>query len=424
MIFRLLYTLCFYLLLPVIVLRLLLRSIKAPAYRQRWAERFGRFAAPDYKSDAIWIHAVSVGETIAAAPLIKQLLEKYPDTPLVVTTTTPTGSERVRALFGEQVFHVYAPYDTGLFVGRFLRRVRPRLVIVMETELWPNMLAACAQRQIPLLLANARLSEKSARGYAKLGGLTRAMLKAITTVAVQNALDGERFISLGLDRDQLVVTGSIKFDLELDNELIEQAAVLRQQWQAEQKRLVWIAASTHHGEDKIILEAFVRLKQQFKHLLLILVPRHPERFEDVYNLCQQQGLIVVRRSSHQLPDMQTDVVLGDTMGELLLLYGVCDIAFVGGSFVPVGGHNLIEPAAWGKAITTGPQLHNFAEIASLLKAEGGVSICTTEAALYDEMLLLCAGEQQRQSLGQAAQHVADTNKGALQKLLVEIDKQL
>jgi len=266
------YTLIFYAALPLIVARLVWRSRLAPAYRKRIAERFGLFAAPltqgpgSFQKDSsclqnsIWVHAVSVGETIAAAPLVRELLETYPEHPVVLTTMTPTGSERVRALFGDRVFHVYAPYDLPGCIARFLRRVRPRLLIIMETELWPNTIHACARRNIPVLLANARLSEKSARGYARFRTLTRRLLEQLNVVAAQNATDGERFVRLGLPGDRLLVSGSIKFDLELDSDLVARAAQTRASWREAGHRLVWIAASTHAGEDEILLAAHRRLR--------------------------------------------------------------------------------------------------------------------------------------------------------------------
>ncbi len=431
---RWLYTLCFTFLLPVIVLRLLWRSFKAPDYRRRWAERLGVFsvtASQHWKQPPIWIHAVSVGETLAAVPRVKALQKQYPDYPLIITTTTPTGSARVQATFAEaikqkQVFHTYAPYDLPWAINGFLCRTKPRLLIIMETELWPNLLQACVSRNIPTLLANGRLSEKSARGYQRLAPLTHDMLKNISCIAAQNISDGDRFLKLGLDQNKLVVTGSIKFDLELSPQIQQSANDLRQIWSPSQKRLVWLAASTHPGEDEIVLAAFSQLKKSFPTLLLILVPRHPERFNEVYRLCIEKKYCVQRRSDHisntELFNKENfDIVLGDTMGELLAFYGACDIAFVGGSLVPVGGHNLVEPAAWGKAIISGHHLHNFSEISSLLIQRQALSICHDGNELSACAHELLEQPEKRIAMGKQAQIVALENRGALQKLLALID---
>ncbi len=415
---RLLYSLAYLLLLPAILLRLLWRSRLAPAYRQRWAERFGLFPTPavDRQRPVAWLHAVSVGETLAAVPLVKRLQREHPDWQWVITTTTPTGSDRVRASFGDSVFHVYAPYDLPWLLGAFLRRTQPTLAIIMETELWPNMLAACRARKIPTIVANARLSARSARGYARLAPLTRAMLADASLVAAQQQADGERFVQLGLPPDRLAVTGSIKFDLDLDNTVHNKAAVLRAQWSANGTRAVWLVASTHPGEDDIILQAFAALKKQYADLLLVLVPRHPERFNTIAQQCTQAGWRVLRHSSGAVPDASTDIIVGDTMGELLAFYGAADMAFVGGSLVPVGGHNLIEPAAWGCPVMSGPHLFNFAEVESLLRDNNALVIAGDAASIADTVQRWLADPAERKAFGERARAVADSNRGALEKL--------
>jgi len=426
---RWLYTLCFILLLPVIALRLLWRSVKAPDYRRRWAERFGIFPAPDWSSQPIWIHAVSVGEFLAAIPLIKALQTRYPETPLLITTTTPTGSARVRAVFANQIqrqqmLHVYAPYDLSWIIDGFLQRAKPRLLIIIETELWPNLVHCCSEKQIPVMLANARLSEKSARGYQRFSTLTRNMLKQINYIAAQNISDGDRFVELGLDKNNLLITGSIKFDLELSLEIQQQARELRGVWCKNGQRLVWLAASTHPGEDEIILKVFEQLKKHFSNLLLVLVPRHPERFDGVYRLCVDTKLSVSRHSEATNANPQVDIILGDTMGELLVFYGACDVTFVGGSLVPVGGHNMIEPAAWGKAIICGHHLHNFADISQLLAGKGAISICHNGEELLDTAHQLLANQPERLLMGEQAKILAEQNRGALKKLMTLIDRVL
>lgn len=423
MLARYLYSLVFYLLTPIVLLRLCWRALRAPAYAARWAERFG-FTPKAIANDVprIWLHCVSVGETLAAAGLVKQLLQRYPDYQLLITTTTPTGSERVQALFASdsRVEHCYAPYDLADCLARFLKRIKPSLLIVMETELWPNTVAACRARAIPVIVANARLSEKSARGYQKFSKLTAPMLKAISCVAAQNTNDAARFAELGLPAAQLSVTGSIKFDLDLPEALCEQAALLKAQWSLG-ARPIFLAASTHLGEDEQILDAFAKIKAAQPDLLLVLVPRHPERFGSVFDLCQARGFKAITRSSAEHPSADCDIVLGDTMGELLLLFGVCDIAFVGGSLVPVGGHNLIEPAAWAKPILTGPALHNFTEVARLLSDAKALSIVADSHELASVTIELLKNPGQQQLMGAAAKRVADENRGALLRLLAIIE---
>lgn len=423
---RWLYTLCFILLLPVIALRLLWRSLKAPDYRRRWAERFGIFLSPTWSSRPIWIHTVSVGEFLAAIPLIKSLQSKHPDTPLVITTTTPTGSARVRAVFADQIehqkiLHVYSPYDLPWVINGFLKRTKPRVLIIMETELWPNVIHRCSRKQIPVILANARLSEKSARGYRRISELTRNMLKEISYIAAQNISDGDRFIELGLDKSRLLVTGSIKFDLELLPEIQQQANALRTVWSLNEQRLVWLAASTHPGEDEIILRAFTQLKKYFKNLLLVLVPRHPEQFDVVYRLCVEKGFSVQRRSDAKYFNEKVDIVLGNTMGELMIFYGACDLAFVGGSLVSVGGHNMIEPAAWGKAIISGHHLHNFLDISQQLINHDGMIVCHDKDELLQMVRQLLEDPSKRLLMGKQAKTFADQNRGALQKLMILIN---
>ena len=422
---RYLYSALFYMLLPFLLVRMLLRSRRAPAYRQRLAERFGFFEEDPAPAGApvIWVHAVSLGETLAAAPLIEALLEHWPDHRLVVTTTTPTGSERVRALFGERVFHVYAPWDLPGAVRRFLRRVRPRLLLIMETELWPNMLHYSSALGCRTLLANARLSARSARGYARFAGLTRTMLQQLDTVACQSVADGERFLALGLSPAALHVTGSIKFDLELDASLRAAAADLRRELGAD-SRPVLVAASTHPGEDEQVLAAFARLRRETDNCLLVLVPRHPERFDEVHALCRAQGWSVARRSTGVSPGPGVDVLLGDTMGELLLLLSVGRVAIIGGSLVPHGGHNVLEAAAWGVPVVTGPHMFNFEEISGLLVEAGAMVRLQDPADLPACLQALLADPRRRREMGAAGQRVVADNRGARKRLLALVAENL
>lgn len=419
---RTLYTLLFHLALPVVVVRLLWRARRAPAYSQRIGERFA-YGLPDFRPGGLWIHAVSVGESIAAAPMIRELRARHPGLPITVTCMTPTGSERIQALFGHQVQHCYLPYDLPWAAARFIRRLQPRLAVVMETELWPNHIHQCAKRGVPVLLANARLSERSARGYARFAKLTAPMLAELSLVAVQSAAEAERFLALGARPECVEVTGSIKFDLHIEPELRQRAEAQREAWQTRQ-RPVWIAASTHAGEDEIVLAAHRELLKRAPDALLILVPRHPERFAGVHQLCLKEGFGTCRRSLGEAPEAATQVLLGDTMGELLFLYALADVAFVGGSLVANGGHNLLEPAALGLPVLSGPHLFNFLEIAALLRSAGALAEVADAQALAATLVRLFAEPQQAAAMASAGLTVLKANQGALQRLLDGVQRLL
>lgn len=421
--FRFIYSVVFYLITPLIILRLVIRGLAAPNYRKRWGQRFGFFTPSESSKETIWLHAVSVGETLAAVPLVKALQEKYPERRLLITCMTPTGSERITAAFGDSVDHSYAPYDTPGAVARFLKRVQPKMLIIMETELWPNTVAACYKRQIPVILANGRLSEKSARGYARVSKLSGPMVAQLSAVAAQHGDDGGRFTALGLPAEKLHITGNIKFDLELNAQIRLSAEALRQQWDGTNQRPILLAASTHRGEDEIILQAFSLIKQSVNNALLVLVPRHPERFNQVGDLCLDAGYSLARRSNNDSTD-NADILLGDTMGELMTFFGACDIAFVGGSLVANGGHNMIEPAAWGKPTLSGLSVFNFAEVSRLLAEAGGLSLVEDAAALAESVIVLMKNPEQAQQMGLSAQQVAEANRGALERLLAVIDNSL
>lgn len=410
----LLYTTLLYLLQPLIWVRLWLRGRKTPAYRQRWGERYGFYRKP-LKPGGIMLHSVSVGETLAAIPLVRALRHRYPDLPITVTTMTPTGSERVLSAFGNDVQHLYLPYDLPGALNRFLNKIDPKLVLIMETELWPNLITELNKRQIPLVIANARLSERSAAGYAKLGNFIRTLLRRITLIAAQNEEDGERFIQLGAKRNQLTVTGSLKFDISVTPQLAARAVTLRRQWAPH--RPVWIATSTHEGEESAVLDAHQMLLKQFPDLLLILVPRHPERFPDAINLTQQAGLNFITRSSGEVPSTGTQVVIGDTMGELMLLYGIADLAFVGGSLVDRGGHNPLEPAAHAIPVLMGPHTFNFKDICARLSKADGLITVTDADSLSKEITSLLTDADYRTFYGRHAVEVLYQNQGALQRLL-------
>lgn len=419
---RTLYSLLFYLALPLIVLRLWWRGRKAPAYRERIGERFA-VGLPRFRSGGIWLHAVSVGESIAAAPVVRALQECYPELPITITCMTPTGSERIRAMFGDSVQHCYLPYDLPCRARAFLQRLQPVVGIVMETELWPNHINECARMNIPVVLANARLSERSARGYARFPKLTAPMLAQLSGIAVQTQAEAGRFLQLGARPEAVQVTGSIKFDLQIAPELLQKAQQLREQWQLAD-RPVWMAGSTHEGEDLQMLEAHQQLLQAFPAALLILVPRHPERFVDVKRLCEAQQLEVARRSTEEPVTASARVLLGDTMGEMLLLYALADVALVGGSLVPHGGHNLLEPAALGKPVLSGPHVFNFLEIADQLKEAGALREVRDAGEISTAVARLWTDKKAWQNMQEAGHQVLKANQGALERLLDLLGKTL
>lgn len=419
---RALYTVLLYLLTPFVLLRLLWRSHALRAYRQRLPERFGFVPAPAAPI-AVWVHAVSVGETLAALPLIRALVERHGAQRVWVTTTTPTGSARVLAELGDSVRHSYAPYDLPDVVARFLHRVRPQQILVMETELWPNLLRAAARRGVPLTIANARLSPRSLRGYARVAGFTRRTLADCTMIAAQSAADAERFRALGAPAARVQVMGNIKFDQALPEAQLALGARLHQRLGA---RPVWCAASTHEGEEEQLLAAHRALLQSHPDALLILVPRHPQRFDVVAKLVEKSAFTLARRSDWDALDAAssldaaTKVLLGDSMGEMFAYFAAADLAFVGGSLVPVGGHNVLEPAALGLPVLFGPQMHNFIAARDLLlDAQAAIEISAD--TLAPQLRALFDDPARRAQLGSAGRAVVAANRGALQRLLGLLD---
>lgn len=410
---RVLYTVLLYLITPFVLLRLLWRGRELPAYRQRWGERFG-FVPRPAQPVAVWVHAVSVGEALAAMPLIRALIARHGPGRIWVTTTTPTGSERVQQQLGTQVLHSYAPYDRPGDVARFLDTVRPAKIVVMETELWPNLLHAAAQRGIALTIANGRLSPRSFKRYGRIRGFTGEMLAKVTRIAAQSEADAERFRWLGAPAERVSTMGNIKFDQALPEAQLAAGARLRQRIGA---RPVWIAASTHEGEDELVLAAHRELLRSDPQALLILVPRHPQRFDAVAALAQAQGFTLQRRST--LGDSDTlaaQVLLGDSMGELFAYFAASDVAFVGGSLIPVGGHNVLEPAALGLPVLFGPHMHNFVQARDLLmEAQAGIQVSANY--LPESLRVLLHDAKRRAELGEAGRRVVEANRGALQRLL-------
>ena len=415
---RLLYSLTLYLAVPVILLRLYLRGRKAPAYRQRIPERFGKYVPPaNFNSlkQTLWIHAVSVGEASAAAPLVRELQIRYPDSQILITTMTPTGSDNILGAFNGQVFHCYLPYDLPGAVDRFIHRFNPSLLILMETELWYNLIHSCVSQQVKLILANARLSENSAKGYRRFLGFTRGMLSRFDFIAAQAQADADRFVKLGADPKKIMIAGSLKFNVNLDIDKSKDDAVLLSI--KESGRTVIIAASTREGEEQKVLRVFLKVLKEYPSVLLILVPRHPERFDSVAKLCEAQNLIVSRRSEKQAVNWSTQVYLGDTMGEMLSYYQISGIAFVGGTLVDTGCQNVLEPAALGLPVVVGPSQYNFATICAQLEAAGGLHTVANEAELTKYLTSLIRDPARQRQIGTAARTLVDANKQALPTLL-------
>jgi 3-deoxy-D-manno-octulosonic-acid transferase len=402
---RIFYICLLYLLGPALWLGLWLKGRRDPAYRRRAPERFGHVPAVP-GGVAVWVHAVSVGETLAALPLIRALVERHGPGQVYVSSGTPTGSERVRAALGEAVRHSYAPYDLPHVVHRFLSRVQPRQVLVMETELWPSLFRQLARRGIPLVIGNARLSERSLRGYGRVRGFAASVLADVTLVAAQSEVDAQRFRQLGAPRVE--VLGNLKFDITPDADQVAEGRAARATWGP---RPVWIAASTHDGEERAALEAHRQLRSRWPQAVLILVPRHPPRFEAVAREIIAGGLSGIRRSEGrgEVPE----VLLGDSMGEMWRYLAMADVAFVGGSLVPVGGHNVLEPAALGLPVLFGPHMQNFLPARDRLITAGGAEEVRDVHALAAAVARLIADPERRRAMGAAAAAALDGSRGAL-----------
>lgn len=414
---RHLYTLLLYLLLPLVVLRQAWRGRGEPDGRAALAARFG--FVPAREGRPVWLHCVSVGETVAAEPLVAAL--RAQGHPMLVTSTTFTGAARVRARLGRRVQHAYMPYDLPGAVERFLSRIQPRALVILETEIWPNLLAACRRRGIPVLLVNARLSARSARGYARLSRLSRPMLADLAMVAAQSPADADRFLALGVSPERVQVTGNLKFDIEGDGAARQDAQALRAAIGA---RPAWIAASTHAGEDEVVLAAHRALLRDFPDALLVLVPRHPERFDDVAAQVARRDMACARRSAGSVPGPSVPVYLGDSMGEMGLYYGIADVAFVGGSLVEVGGHNFLEPAALGLPLLAGPHCFNFQSITDDLVAAGALTLVEDADALAAGLSALFADESRRAVAGGAARAYVEKNRGACRRVLALVESRL
>ncbi len=417
---RFLYTVVLFFALPFIALRLLLRALRQPAYMRHVGERFGWYGFK-VKQPVIWLHAVSVGETRAAQPLVDALLNKYPHHQILMTYMTPTGRATGESVFrdrAERVLHAYLPYDYPFCVTRFLEHFRPRIGLIMETELWFNLLAACAARATPTLLINGRLSEKSARGYQRIARLAREALQSMAVVTAQSEADGARFRALGAPR--VAVCGNIKFDISPDRVLAEAGRA----WRAAlpQTQRVLFAANTRQEEEALILDAWCAIAEVHRaNLLLVMAPRHPQRFNEVAALIEKSGLKLARRSMNQLPSPDTQIWLGDSMGEMAAYYALCDVAFVGGSLLPLGGHNLIEACALGKPVFIGPHTFNFSEAAQMALACGAAQRVESASALMQQALSLLKDEAQFKQRSAAAARFAEEHRGATQRVMALIE---
>lgn len=411
---RFIYNLLFIIILPFIFLKNLWRSRLSPGYRKRNLERLG--FAPFKKDELekpIWVHSVSMGETIAISPLVKKLIAYYPEKQFLITTMSVTGSNQVKQIYQDfpQVKHCYLPYDISICLHIFLRKIKPQVLIIMETEIWPNLLYLCHKKKIPTMLTNARLSEKSAKGYKKINFLSKPLFNWINQIAVQNKTDAKRFLDTGFKKEKLFVTGNLKFDVSIPEETKLKGAELKKSLG---DKLTWIAASTHQGEDEIILKAHQKIIEKFPNSLLMLVPRHPERFDSVFRLANEK-FISIRRSEKTIPNEKTQVYLGDTMGEMMTFFQASDVAFIGGSLINHGGHNLLEPALFKLPVLSGKHTFNFAEITQQLINENGLLMINNETELTKKITKLFSDETLRHKMGNNAYRVVKNNQGALNR---------
>jgi 3-deoxy-D-manno-octulosonic-acid transferase len=418
---RRIYTLLLYLAMPLVMLHLLLRGLRSRDFLKRWPERFGFFDLPG-RTGGIVVHAVSVGEVNAASSLVRSVARRYPDLPLCLTTFTPTGSGRVRDLFRHDVFHVYAPLDLPGAVNRFFDRIQPRLLIIMETEIWPNLYYEAAVRDIPVMIANARISERSFGAYRRLRKMTAAALSQVSRIAAQSEVDAGRLLEIGAERQLIDVTGNLKFDVSLPPSLIEQGEAIRLAWGT--GRMVLLAGSTHEGDEGPLLKAFVRLLKKFPEALLVLVPRHPERFGRAAQQARAAGLKISLRSDGISCPASSQCFIVDAMGELQRFYAACDVAFVGGSLDRIGGHNVLEPAALAKPVLIGPHTFNFEDICSqLVAAQAAIRVSNAEE-LEAAANRLFTNPELRDQMGRAGLNLVRSGQGALERTLKIVNELL
>lgn len=412
---RLLYSIILYLLAPLVLLRMAVLGIKSPAYLSGWSRRLG-FSVPETGTGPLlWIHAVSVGEVLAAAPLVERLTRDYSRYRILMTTITPTGADMVRQRFDAKVIHSYLPYDFPHAVRRFIRKVQPAVLLVMETEIWPNLFQCCSDHDISVLLVNARLSTRSYRGYDKLRCLSRRVIGLVSKIGAQTAADRQRFISLGAHPDRVAITGNMKFDLSIPEDIAAQGQTLRRRLAGD--RPLWIAASTHEGEEQLILSAHQAIRERYPGCLLILAPRHPERCTSVAELCIQRGFLTLRKSLNAEYTPDAAVFILDTLGELMVFFAASDLAFVGGSLLPRGGHNVLEPAGLGIPVVTGKYVANFSEINRLLLDNGAELQVEGLQELVDGVCMLLADPDRRYRMGCAGERVVAHHRGSIEHVM-------
>ena len=408
---RFIYTLLLYLSLPIAILKLIAKERKSPFRNAKLKNQLGFVTKTSSK--VIWVHCVSVGEFNAARPLIDQLLDIYPEHRLAITTTTITGAEAVRNHYQDRVIHYFFPFDLPFIVGPFIKKINPVACILLETEIWPNLINNLNKKAIPVVLVNARLSERSFSKYQRFSpNLVQKTLNLLTLIASQNEHSSERFLSLGVSPNKVVTVGNLKFDSnEKDNPNTTQSL----QQMIGQRRVV-VFASTREGEEKKIIKSYVNTKDKFD-ALMIIIPRHPQRFDEVYNLIVDSGLVVKRRSDGLRCDENTQVLLGDSMGELLSYYSVCDIAFIGGSLIDTGGQNMLEAAAASKPILFGPSVFNFEQIAQLfLEKDAAIQVDDADD-LMKTISSLLLDDPKRQKLGENAKNLLEKHRGAIDRLM-------
>lgn len=413
---RLLYSLLISLLLPFLLVNLLVRiCVRAPGYRWRNIERFA-VAISASKKGGILLHCVSVGEVVAAANLVKRLLAEQPNLVVTITTTTVTGADRVEQIFAGQVQHCYLPYDVPILMNILLAKIQPTKVLITEVELWPNLIHCCWKRSIPVYVINARMTDKSARTYRKIPALFTPILHKISHVFAQGQRDYDNYLALGIEPQNLTLTNNIKFDQRTDNSELAVALAMGERLKLSKRRLL-VAGSTHEGEEELLIKAYQQLKVEFPELLLVIVPRHPQRFELVFQLCQRSGLNSTRISGQSSCDMNSDILLVDQMGTLRSFYALADIAFVGGSIADRGGHNALEPAAYSVPILMGPHIYNNPQICQILSAAGALQTVHDCTDIVEHCRIWLTNEQQRIQAGKAGNTVLTSNAGAIDKTL-------
>lgn len=390
-------------------------GIKNPAYRLRWQERFGFLKWEKPNKPVLWIHAVSVGEVNAAKPLITKLLEQYSHYQILVTTVTPTGAYTINQHFGDDIKHLYLPYDLPFAVNQFIHLITPSVLITMETEIWPNLYQSCNASKIPILIVNARLSEKSSKGYQLVSGLMKQTLQKVNVIAAQTKADAERFIAFGADKSNVIVAGNLKFDISIPHSVTEQAESLKRYFST--NRPIWIAASTQEGEEEIILNAHQKVLKSYSETILILAPRHPERTSKIASLCESKKLKYIKRTDQRNFSPDCSVYILDTLGELQLHYAAAEIAFVGGSLVNTGGQNMMEPASLGVPVISGKYTYNFTEVTELLRESDALVVVSDADELTNEICAMLGDANHRHNMGEKARKVIDENKGNLKKQL-------